>query len=145
MPTRLDSTSAEATPAAPVNATSGLKRRCPYHAAVMKMFVVTCPLLPHVAVEARLVPIIFLTGHGDIAMSVRAMKAGGVEFLTKPFRSQDLLDAIRAAIERDRVGRADRRELGALRTRYTSLTPRERDVLGGIVAGLLNSRSPAGA
>jgi FixJ family two-component response regulator len=85
-------------------------------------------------------PIIFLTGHGDIPMSVRAMKAGAVEFLTKPFREQDLLDAIRNAIERDRTIRAERRERADLRGRYASLTPRERDVLARIVAGLLNKQ-----
>jgi FixJ family two-component response regulator len=85
-------------------------------------------------------PIIFLTGHGDVPMSVRAMKAGAVEFLTKPFREQDLLDAIRGAIERDRASRGERRELTELRSRYASLTPRERDVLAGIVAGLLNKQ-----
>jgi len=89
--------------------------------------------------EAAL-PIIFLTGHGDIPMSVRAMKAGAVEFLTKPFREQDLLDAIRSAIARDRAARADRQELTELRRRYASLTPRERDVLRGILAGLLNKQ-----
>src|SRR5437870_6883744 len=85
-------------------------------------------------------PIIFLTGHGDIPMSVRAMKAGAVEFLTKPFREQDLLDAIRSAIERDRTMRAERHERTELRGRYASLTPRERDVLARIVAGLLNKQ-----
>jgi FixJ family two-component response regulator len=85
-------------------------------------------------------PIIFLTGHGDIPMSVRAMKAGAVEFLTKPFREQDLLDAIRSAIERDRTMRAERLERTELRGRYASLTPRERDVLARIVAGLLNKQ-----
>jgi len=85
-------------------------------------------------------PIIFLTGHGDIPMSVRAMKAGAVEFLTKPFREQDLLDAIRSAIERDRAARQERQELAELRGRYALLTPRERDVLAGIVAGLLNKQ-----
>lgn len=85
-------------------------------------------------------PIIFLTGHGDIPMSVRAMKAGAVEFLTKPFREQDLLDAVRGAIERDRATRGERQELIELRSRYASLTPRERDVLRGIVAGLLNKQ-----
>jgi FixJ family two-component response regulator len=85
-------------------------------------------------------PIIFLTGHGDIPMSVRAMKAGAVEFLTKPFREQDLLDAIRHAIDRDRVERAERLELAELRRRYDLLTPRERDVLGAAVAGLLNKQ-----
>ena len=89
---------------------------------------------------AAALPIIFLTGHGDIPMSVRAMKAGAIEFLTKPFREQDLLDAIRSAIERDRAARGERRELAELRSRYESLTPRERDVLRGIVAGLLNKQ-----
>ena len=85
-------------------------------------------------------PIIFLTGHGDIPMSVRAMKAGAIEFLTKPFREQDLLDAIRHAIDRDRAERTERQELAELRRRYDSLTPRERDVLAGVVAGLLNKQ-----
>jgi len=85
-------------------------------------------------------PIIFLTGHGDIPMSVQAMKAGAVEFLTKPFRQQDLLDAIRGALERDRTIRTERRERAELRGRYASLTPRERDVMGRVVAGLLNKQ-----
>jgi FixJ family two-component response regulator len=88
-------------------------------------------------------PIIFLTGHGDIPMSVRAMKAGAIEFLTKPFREQDLLDAIRQAIDRDRTARAERRELAELRRRYDALTPRERDVMSGIVTGLLNKQIAA--
>jgi FixJ family two-component response regulator len=89
------------------------------------------------------VPIVFLTGHGDIPMSVRAMKAGAVEFLTKPFREKDLLDAIRQAIERDRIARLTRRELAALRRRHDSLTPREREVMAGIVAGKLNKQIAA--
>jgi FixJ family two-component response regulator len=88
-------------------------------------------------------PIVFITGHGDIPMSVRAMKAGAVEFLTKPFREQDLLEAIRQAVERDRVGRQDRRELAELRRRHDTLTPREREVLAGIVAGQLNKQIAA--
>jgi FixJ family two-component response regulator len=88
-------------------------------------------------------PIIFLTGHGDIPMSVQAMKAGAVEFLTKPFRGQDLLDAIRHAVERDRAARDDRQELAELRRRYETLTPRERDVMAGVVAGLLNKQIAA--
>jgi FixJ family two-component response regulator len=88
-------------------------------------------------------PIIFLTGHGDIPMSVRAMRAGAAEFLTKPVREQDLLDAIRSALERDRVARAERQELSERRRRYSSLTPRERDVLAGIVAGRLNKQIAA--
>jgi len=91
------------------------------------------------ATDAEL-PIIFLTGHGDISMSVRAMKAGAVEFLTKPFREQELLDAIRTAIERDRMMRAERHERTELRRRYASLTPRERDVMARIVGGLLNKQ-----
>ena len=86
------------------------------------------------------IPIIFITGHGDIPMTVRAMKAGAVDFLTKPFRDQDLLDAISQAIERDRKRRAQESELAGLRGRYEQLTPRERDVMGLVVAGLLNKQ-----
>ena len=89
------------------------------------------------------IPIIFITGHGDIPMSVRAMKAGAVEFLTKPFRDQDLLDAIAQAIERDREARARQAEMADLRGRYESLTPREREVMGLVVAGLLNKQVAA--
>jgi FixJ family two-component response regulator len=88
-------------------------------------------------------PIIFLTGHGDIPTSVRAMKAGAIEFLTKPFREQDLLDAIRHAIDRDRAARKERQELAELRRRYDTLTPREREVMAGVVAGLLNKQIAA--
>jgi len=86
------------------------------------------------------IPIIFITGHGDVPMSVRAMKAGAVEFFTKPFRDQDLLDAIHQALERDREARVQREELAALRTRFDSLTRREREVMGLVVAGLLNKQ-----
>jgi FixJ family two-component response regulator len=86
------------------------------------------------------VPIVFITGHGDIPMSVRAMKNGAVEFLTKPFRDQDLLDAIHVALERARAAFAQRAELEALRARYRSLTPRERDVMALVVAGLPNKQ-----
>jgi FixJ family two-component response regulator len=89
------------------------------------------------------VPIIFLTGRGDIPMSVRAMKDGAVEFLTKPFEAHTLLSAIRHAIERDRLARAARKELDELRRRYQSLTPRERAVMAGIVAGRLNKQIAA--
>src|SRR5437868_2700466 len=85
-------------------------------------------------------PIIFITGHGDIPMTVRAMKAGAVEFLTKPFREQDLLDAIQQALERDQLERGQRSEMAALRSRYTSLTPRESEVMGLVVKGLLNKQ-----
>jgi FixJ family two-component response regulator len=88
-------------------------------------------------------PIIFLTGHGDIPMSVRAMKAGAVEFLTKPFRQDDLLDAIELAIERDRLERAERQELAELRRRYQRLTAREREVMARLVAGKLNKQIAA--
>jgi FixJ family two-component response regulator len=86
------------------------------------------------------IPIIFITGHGDIPMSVRAMKAGAVEFLTKPFRDQDLLDAIEQALERDRKARNQRAAIEELRSRFASLTPREREVMARVVAGLLNKQ-----
>ena len=86
------------------------------------------------------IPIIFITGHGDIPMTVEAMKAGAVEFLTKPFRDQDLLDAIQQAIERDRIARGQRAQLAELRTRHDSLTPRERQVMALVVTGLLNKQ-----
>ena len=89
------------------------------------------------------IPIVFITGHGDIPMSVRAMKAGAVEFLTKPFRDQDLLDAIQVALERDRTRRQRDAEVGALRQRFESLTPREREVLPWVVSGLLNKQIAA--
>jgi FixJ family two-component response regulator len=85
-------------------------------------------------------PIIFITGHGDIPMSVRAMKAGAVEFLTKPFRDQDLLDAIQQALERDRLTRSQRADNAELLNRYHSLTPRETEVFGLVVKGLLNKQ-----
>ena len=89
------------------------------------------------------IPIIFITGHGDIPMSVRAMKAGAVEFLTKPFRDQDLLDAIQVALERDRARRQQEAEIALLRERFESLTPREREVLPLVVSGLLNKQIAA--
>jgi FixJ family two-component response regulator len=84
------------------------------------------------------VPIIFITGHGDIQMSVRAMKAGAVEFLTKPFRDQDLLDAIHVALEKDRERRQRGAEVAQLQARFAALTPRERQVLPLVVSGLPN-------
>src|SRR5438128_2676572 len=89
------------------------------------------------------IPIIFITAHGDIPMTVRAMKAGAVEFLTKPFRDQDLLDAIQIALERDRTRRAQEAEVAKLRERYESLTPREREVMPLVVSGLLNKQIAA--
>jgi len=86
------------------------------------------------------IPIIFITGHGDVPMSVRAMKAGAVEFLTKPFRDQELLDAIQQAIERDRELLKHRSEAAILDARYQMLTPREREVMGLVIRGLLNKQ-----
>jgi FixJ family two-component response regulator len=85
-------------------------------------------------------PIIFITGHGDIPMTVRAMKAGAVEFLTKPFDDEMLLGAVAGAIERSRAALQDQMELQALRSRYATLTPRERDVMALVVSGLLNKQ-----
>lgn len=86
------------------------------------------------------IPIIFITGHGDIPMSVRAMKAGAVEFLTKPFRDQDLLDAISMGLERDRVRREQEKLLAELRQRFETLTPREKEVVSMVVSGMLNKQ-----
>ena len=86
------------------------------------------------------IPIIFITGHGDIPMSVRAMKAGALEFLTKPFRDEDLLDAIRQALARDASALEQRAEMRELRVRHESLTPREREVMRLVVQGLLNKQ-----
>jgi FixJ family two-component response regulator len=95
----------------------------------------------HELTEAGIrIPIIFITGHGDIPMSVKAMKSGAVEFLTKPFRDQDLLDAIHQALDRDRVARQQQSELAELRTHYESLTAREREVMGLVVSGMLNKQ-----
>jgi FixJ family two-component response regulator len=89
------------------------------------------------------IPIIFLTGHGDIPMTVRAMKAGALEFLTKPFDNEDLLQAIRVAINRDRLARQERENMRTLYHRYNSLTPREHEVMKWVVAGLLNKQIAA--
>ena len=86
------------------------------------------------------IPIIFITGHGDIPMSVRAMKAGAIEFLTKPFRDQDLLDAIQQALDRDRRARSQQADSADLRSRFQSLTPRETEVFELVVKGLLNKQ-----
>lgn len=85
-------------------------------------------------------PIIFITGHGDVPMSVQAMKSGAVEFLMKPFRTQELLDAIQQALDRDRKLREGRREIAELRQRYETLTPREREVMELVVSGMLNKQ-----
>lgn len=89
------------------------------------------------------IPIVFITGHGDIPMSVRAIKSGAVEFLTKPFRDQDLLDAVRQAVERDREARRRETEVAGLRERYASLTTREQEVLRFVVRGLINKQIAA--
>src|ERR1700681_975627 len=86
------------------------------------------------------IPIIFITGHGDIPMTVKAMKSGAVEFLTKPFRHQDLLDAIHQALARDRVVRQEQSEMAGLRGRWESLTGREREVMDLVVSGMLNKQ-----
>ena len=85
-------------------------------------------------------PIIFITGHGDVPMSVQAMKSGAIEFLMKPFRTQELLDAIQQALGRDRELLEGRREIAALRRRYETLTPREREVMELVASGLLNKQ-----
>jgi RNA polymerase sigma factor (sigma-70 family) len=86
------------------------------------------------------IPIVFVTGHGDIPMSVRAMKAGAIEFLTKPYRDQDLLDAVRIALEQDRARREQERDLTDLQQRFDSLTPREQEVISMVVSGMLNKQ-----
>jgi len=95
----------------------------------------------HQLIDAGIrIPVIFITGHGDIPMTVRAMKSGAVEFLTKPFRDQELLDAIHQALDRDRVMRQQQSELEELGKRYELLTPREREVMALVVSGLLNKQ-----
>ena len=89
------------------------------------------------------IPIIFITGHADILMTVQAMKAGAVEFLTKPFRGQDLIDAIHEAIAKDRAAWGDREQMKEIRERYESLTPREKEVLHLVVSGMLNKQVAA--
>jgi FixJ family two-component response regulator len=86
------------------------------------------------------IPIIFITGHGDIPMTVKAIKSGAVEFLTKPFGDEDLLNAIQLAFDRDRVTRHQQGELGELRKRYELLTARERQVMGLVISGMLNKQ-----
>jgi FixJ family two-component response regulator len=88
-------------------------------------------------------PIVFITGHGDIPSSVRAIKHGAVDFLTKPFSDDDLMRAVEAGLEQDRQARLARAEVSALRQRYAALTPRERDVLPLVVSGLLNKQAAA--
>jgi FixJ family two-component response regulator len=89
------------------------------------------------------IPIIFITGHGDIPMTVRAMKAGAVDFLSKPFRDQDMLDAVATAIERDRKRRTDEKVISGVRAHFDSLTPREQEVLAFVASGLMNKQIAA--
>ncbi|MGY2492734.1 response regulator transcription factor [Cupriavidus necator] len=93
-----------------------------------------------IAAERTDMPIIFITGYGDVPMTVRAMKAGALEFLTKPFEDEVLLDAIQQALERSRVALAEKAGLNALQERYASLSPREREVMALVVSGLLNKQ-----
>lgn len=86
------------------------------------------------------IPIIFMTGHGDVPMSVKAMKAGALDFLTKPFRDQDMLDAVSTALERDRTRRESERMVSELRAHFETLSPREREVMGFVTAGLMNKQ-----
>ncbi len=97
-------------------------------------------LQDQLAAQGVHLPIVFMTGHGDIPMTVRAMKAGAVDFLSKPFRDQDMLDAVSAAIERDRQRRQDSAARDSLDSRYATLTPREREVMAHVVAGLMNKQ-----
>jgi FixJ family two-component response regulator len=100
-------------------------------------------LQTELAAQSITLPIIFVTGHGDIPMSVRAMKAGAIEFLTKPYREQELLEAIQRAIDHDGITRQHSAELRALRQRYALLTPREREVFPRVTSGLLNKQIAA--
>src|ERR1700677_3346640 len=95
------------------------------------------------AVAHRELPIIFITGHGDIPMTVQAMKGGAVEFLTKPFREQDLLDAVQVGLARDRTRREQERAMAGLKLRFETLTPREREVMAFVVSGRLNKQIAA--
>lgn len=91
------------------------------------------------AADVRM-PIVLMTGHGDIPMSVRGMKAGAVDFLTKPFRDQDMLDAVAAALERDAANRAQQGDIGDLRARFEALSPREKQVMARVASGLMNKQ-----
>jgi FixJ family two-component response regulator len=121
-------------------------RGCPENAAGCLVLDVQMPGLSGLDLQRELkeagihLPVIFITGHGDIPTTVRAMKAGAAEFLTKPFGEQELLDAISQSVERDRVARDGRAELADLRARHEQLTPRERDVMRLVVRGLLNKQ-----
>ena len=121
-------------------------RDCPHNPAGCLVLDVQMPGLSGLDLQSELrhagihLPIIFLTGHGDIPTTVRAMKAGATEFLTKPVSDSELLAAIDQALERDRLARADRADVAELRERYEQLTPKERDVMVLVVQGLLNKQ-----
>jgi FixJ family two-component response regulator len=121
-------------------------RDCPRNPAGCLVLDVQMPGLSGLDLQSELshagiyLPIIFITGHGDVPTTVRAMKAGAVEFLTKPVSDSELLTAIDQALERDRLARADRADLAELRERYDQLTPKEREVMGLVVQGLLNKQ-----
>jgi FixJ family two-component response regulator len=100
-------------------------------------------LQAELARRGQAIPTVFITGHGDIPMSVRAMKAGAVDFLVKPFRDQDLLDAVAAALARDQTRRAEAADRAGLEERYASLSPREKEVMALVVSGLLNKQVAA--
>jgi FixJ family two-component response regulator len=126
-----------------------LKNKVPDDIAACLVLDVRLPGLSGLDFQAELakanihIPIIFITGHGDIPMTVRAMKAGAVEFLTKPFRDQDLLDAVQTALERDRTRRAYDKAVHEVRARFEALTPREQEVIGFVTAGLMNKQIAA--
>jgi FixJ family two-component response regulator len=129
--------------------TSALAERAPVDVETCLVLDVRLPGVSGLDFQSQLVasgrelPVVFMTGHGDIPMSVRAMKAGAVDFLSKPFRDPDMLDAVAAALDRDRRRRRERQELAALEARYAALTPREREVMVHVVAGLMNKQIAA--
>ena len=129
-------------------ATQFLTRKAPEVVSCLVLDV-RLPGLSGLDVQAQLaeaeisIPVVFITGHGDIPMTVKAMKAGAVEFLTKPFREQELLDAVRAALQRDRIRRDREHEICDLRTRFDALSAREREIVALVTAGLINKQAAA--
>ena len=129
-------------------ATQFLTRKAPEVVSCLVLDV-RLPGLSGLDVQAQLaeaeisIPVVFITGHGDIPMTVKAMKAGAVEFLTKPFREQELLDAVRAALQRDRIRRNREDEIRDLRTRFDTLSAREREIVALVTAGLMNKQAAA--
>ena len=127
-------------------ATQFLTRKAPEVVSCLVLDV-RLPGLSGLDVQAQLaeaeisIPVVFITGHGDIPMTVKAMKAGAVEFLTKPFREQELLDAVRAALQRDRIRRDREDEIRDLRTRFDTLSAREREIVALVTAGLMNKQA----